>query len=93
MEPLWSSLAFYAWVFGVCEVGRRVGDSLLGPGLLKQCLFEFLGTLQICACIFEGSIVGQYYGQAAVSDGIPLAFIGESSWWRLERGPYDCQMW
>jgi len=62
MEPIVGSALFYLYVLGLCEIGRQMVRSTISAPALRTFLFEFLGTLQICACIYEGPIIMKYYG-------------------------------
>ncbi len=68
MNPLIASFSFYAYVFLTCEASRQAAAiSLRRNSLVFRVLLEFLGTLQLATCIFEGSIVAKYSGNVVFS--------------------------
>jgi len=67
MEPILSSIIFYAIVIGFCELCRRSLDVVFGRGSrpplsLKGFLNEAIGTLQAITCVYENQLIAKNYG-------------------------------
>lgn len=68
MEPIVSSIFFYAIVVGFCELCRRGCDKYLqnsgSPWSPKVFLIEAIGALQAITCVYENQLVVKNYGLA-----------------------------
>lgn len=67
MEPVVSSIIFFAIVISFCELCRRALDVLYGSGSrpprsVKGFLNEAIGTLQAIACVYENQLIAKNYG-------------------------------
>uniref|UniRef100_A0A1I7X736 Aquaporin n=1 Tax=Heterorhabditis bacteriophora TaxID=37862 RepID=A0A1I7X736_HETBA len=63
IAPLVSSIFFYTIVLAVAEASRRILDQVLSKkSILYRFLIEFIGTAQICTCVFENVVIVQHYG-------------------------------
>lgn len=63
MEPIIVSLIYYFCVATFCELSRRIVDvAQVKNMVVRLALFEFLGTLQVCTCVYENHLVTRNYG-------------------------------
>jgi len=64
MEPIAVSILYYLCVTLFCELSRRIIVDLIGPrdDKIRTILLEFLGTLQVCTCVYENHLVTRNYG-------------------------------
>lgn len=66
MEPFIASLIFYSYVFGICECLRRLIKKANFPPDSQVYLIEIVGTIQVCAPIFDVGFVAEHYGLLGV---------------------------
>lgn len=66
MEPIITSILFYAIVIGFCEICRRGCDKFftesVSPSSPKRFLIEAIGALQAITCVYENHLVIRNYG-------------------------------
>ncbi|CAA88476.1 Putative aquaporin-10 [Caenorhabditis elegans] len=65
--PLYSALGYFALVFGIGEIARIITAKYVSPrGNSQLFLYELIGTIQMCTCVYENGIIFKNYGFPAI---------------------------
>ncbi|KAF1764830.1 hypothetical protein GCK72_004780 [Caenorhabditis remanei] len=65
--PLYSALGYFALVFGLGEVARILTAKYVSSrGNSQLFLYELIGTIQMCTCVYENGIIFKNYGFPAI---------------------------
>ncbi|CAI2326823.1 unnamed protein product [Caenorhabditis sp. 36 PRJEB53466] len=63
--PLYSALGYFAFVFGVGEISRILAAKYT-KGNAQLFLYELIGTIQMCTCVYENGVIFKNYGFPAI---------------------------
>ncbi|CAL2031255.1 CBN-AQP-10 protein [Caenorhabditis brenneri] len=65
--PLYSALGYFALVFALGEVARILTAKYVSSrGNNQLFLYELIGTIQMCTCVYENGIIFKNYGFPAI---------------------------
>uniref|UniRef100_A0A1I7UFZ1 Aquaporin n=1 Tax=Caenorhabditis tropicalis TaxID=1561998 RepID=A0A1I7UFZ1_9PELO len=65
--PLYSALGYFALVFGLGEIARILTAKYVSNrGNSQLFLFELIGTIQMCTCVYENGVIFKNYGFPAI---------------------------
>ncbi|PIC43189.1 hypothetical protein B9Z55_004006 [Caenorhabditis nigoni] len=65
--PLYSALGYFTLVFGLGEISRILTSKYVSSrGNSQLFLYELIGTIQMCTCVYENGIIFKNYGFSAI---------------------------
>uniref|UniRef100_A0A7E4V0X8 Aquaporin n=1 Tax=Panagrellus redivivus TaxID=6233 RepID=A0A7E4V0X8_PANRE len=81
--PLFTAVIYYVFVFTVAEFIRREIEKTKIPQkhpYITRVVFEFIATMQMCACVYENGVILRNYGVPGFFVVVVLLLLSAGSW-------------